>query len=64
MSLESLASQLGEYFQIRDDYKNLAEEVRNLLPVGLDRAALTLLYSILVRKASVKILMKENYRFP
>ncbi|KAF7125867.1 hypothetical protein CNMCM5793_002160 [Aspergillus hiratsukae] len=25
-SLESLASQLGEYFQIRDDYKNLTEE--------------------------------------
>ncbi|GFF26184.1 fusicoccadiene synthase [Aspergillus lentulus] len=25
-SLESLAGQLGEYFQIRDDYKNLTEE--------------------------------------
>jgi hypothetical protein len=30
-SIESLAGQLGEYFQIRDDYKNLTEEVRESL---------------------------------
>lgn len=28
ISLESFTTKLGEYFQIRDDYKNLTEEVR------------------------------------
>lgn len=30
-ALESLAGQLGTYFQIRDDYKNLTEEVDTFL---------------------------------
>ncbi|RHZ58361.1 hypothetical protein CDV55_105563 [Aspergillus turcosus] len=37
MSLESLASQLGEYFQIRDDYQNLTEEVCESFASGLRR---------------------------
>lgn len=61
-SISSAPSDDGEPWS--PELVKLGEEVRNLLPVGLDGAALTLLYSILVREASVKILMKENSRFP
>lgn len=60
-SLETLSEHLGEYFQIRDDYKNLTEEVCCLFLDSSFGYTDGSVYSILYRKDSAKTLTKESF---
>lgn len=60
IALESLTMKLGEYFQIRDDYKNLTETVRGSAPSTLRDVHVTPCSQYPAKKASAKTSTKAN----
>lgn len=62
IALESLTVKLGEYFQIRDDYKNLTETVRDSAPSILRDVHVLISNSVLTVHRPKRLLRRHRRR--